>query len=534
MQDNMSRFDITHTQKDPDEWSQIAYQRVGQNNLQAHVFGGFLLAGTVAVMSTPITGALVVGYVLWTAIEKGRSQSRNFEALDKGCIAHVLDDSDFRAYARQVGPDKLNDELTYALQEDYKLSDTALEYLETSNPGLLNAPQKPFALPASIATNTDSNTAIAGLPDLTIDIVEAMTSPVQNCAIFGVGGSGKGMLVANALRRIKATNPNRKIFYIDPKSEPKEYGYLEGVVDEIRRKPCKNRPEQEICDWIDECLDEYLSWSATQEETLLVIDEGTVLGHAAKKCKNTRIGSHILHVSSLGGSAKEKVWLLAQSPYVGAMGLDLTTTSQIVNVCIISQDNSNVIKQWKKSSIMETIEQSALEELFKACPVPKTKRAIFWGGTSKWYAMPVLENYSSYNRDEDKPTGDALSTSDRASLRDATAVATAANPVDAVAQMVNKVARTKYNNLADFIKHDLKSDNTDEIKLAVVNTIRDRTDLLEKFNLGWLAIKDPIEALKLWASEPKTDEEIREAWLLKTQQRLNDQGVKHLREKLEN
>ncbi|MBW4563368.1 MAG: hypothetical protein KME32_19915 [Mojavia pulchra JT2-VF2] len=45
-----------------------------------------------------------------------------------------------------------------------------------------------------------------------IDIVGMIASLIRNCIIFGIGGSGKGMLVANALRRIKTDNQNRKIF----------------------------------------------------------------------------------------------------------------------------------------------------------------------------------------------------------------------------------------------------------------------------------------------------------------------------------
>ena len=126
---------------------------------------------------------------------------------------------------------------------------------------------------------------------------------------------------------------NNKIF---------SHGYTEGICDVIRRKSCENKLPEEIIDWMDGVLDEYTEWAATQKESLIVIDEGTILGDAAKKCKNTRIGSLILHVSSLADSKRKNVWLMAQSPYVGPLGLELGTTSQVVAVALVSGTNTCV------------------------------------------------------------------------------------------------------------------------------------------------------------------------------------------------
>ncbi|MEH1978689.1 MAG: hypothetical protein V7L27_05360 [Nostoc sp.] len=317
-----------------------------------------------------------------------------------------------------------------------------------------------------------------------IDIVREIASPIRNCIIFGIGGSGKGMLVANALRRIKAEKPNRKIFYIDPKNEPSEYGYTEGVVDVVRRKKCKNESPENICKWMDEVLDGtdesigYIEWANNQEESLLVIDEGSTLGDAAKKCRNERIGTLILHISSLGGSSKENVWLLAQSPYVGPLGLNLSATSQITAVAIISDKNTNVLKQWKKSPILEMIDLVQINTLIKASPC---NRAVFFGGNSTWGAMPELPNYSALDRDNDKPTGDSLSTEQRQQLRTFTAIQRSPSQ-----QMIDKLERTRHLTLEDFIVKELgQNDRADELKTAIVTLIRqtDHQGLIYKFNI---------------------------------------------------
>jgi hypothetical protein len=519
MEADMSRFDIAHTNKDPDEWSQIAYQRVGQNNLQAHVFGGFALAATVAVMSTPITGALVAAYVLWTAVEKGRSQARNFDAVDKGAIAHVLEESEFRAYARQVGEQKLNEELSYAVQEDYKLSDTAIDYLENSNPALLNAPQKVFTL--SPQATTDSTTFAI---NNNIDIVGQLTSRIGNALLIGTPGSGKGMLLANCIRAAKAKHPDLKVFVIDPKADPDEQGYWEGAADVLKSYACERAEPEKVVNFLEKSFKEYYEYWEQHKRVLLILDEGTLIGSKAKTAKSDAVKNFVIAIASAGDSQGRNIWLTSLSPFVGDLGINLNASSQLTAVAIVRE--VGVLRQWSKASTIEKAEPVAIQALIDES---ECKRAVYSGVTGQWHSMPTLHNYSAKNRDERKPNGDALSTSDRAYLRTVTDVKT--KPVE---QVVAKVAKTKFDNLNDFIKHEMKADITDEIKLAVVAAIRDRTDLLEKFNLGWLAIKDPVEALRLWASESKTDEEIREAWLLHTQQHLNDRGVKHLREKLEN
>ena len=281
------------------------------------------------------------------------------------------------------------------------------------------------------------------------------------------------MLVANAIRQIKAENPARKIFYIDPKNEPGEYGYTDGFVDIVHRKSCDGKCPEEICDWLDDVLDKYTEWANQQEESLLIIDEGSTLGDAAKKTKNARIGTLILHTASLGGAKRKNVWLMAQSPFVGALGLELSATSQITAVALVSEQNLNVIKQWQRSPILEKVDLDRLSGLIKESPV---NRAVFVGSNAKWWAMPQLNNYSAIDRDSNKPTGDSLSTQERQELRDRTATQ----------QMIAQLERTAHTDLNAFISQELgAADRIDEVRMAIVQTIRkvSHSGLVYKFKL---------------------------------------------------
>lgn len=475
----MSRFDIQKTQRTPEEWSAIAFKQTTENGLQWKIAMGVIVAAIATSATSPLTGLLIFGWTIYNGIQKAKEVQRNQSAIrDYGCVAHVLEGDDFRGYLQQVGEHGVKSELKFAQSQGYSVSDSALDYMEE---GMGNGEQEiakylpipshqpPTPITQQPITNTQSsiheNTNI-------FDITKAISSPVQNCIILGVGGSGKGILVSNALRRIKAENPSRKIFYVDPKNEPKEYGYTEGVVDIVKRKTCSNKCPEEICDWLDEVLDEYIEWVKDQPESLLVIDEGMVIGDACKKTKNTRISTLILHIASLGGAKRENVWLVTQTPFVGAMGLNLTSSSQMKWVTLIGENDAGVLKQWSKTSTLENISLEKLNSLTQESPV---NRAVYWGGHSKWYALPELTNYSQIDRDNNKPVGDALTSQERESLRGRT-----------TELMIEKLERTKHLNLNDFIAQELgETERVEEVKEAIVRTI-------QKANHGGLMYKFKI------------------------------------------
>ncbi|MBD2459304.1 hypothetical protein H6G80_35405 [Nostoc sp. FACHB-87] len=478
----MSRFDIQKIQRSPSEWSAIAFKQTTENNIQWKIALGVIVAAVAASATSPVTGVAIACWSIFSAWQQAKEVQRNQTAIrDYGCVAHVLEGDDFRCYYRQVGEQAVEAELTFANQQGYALSETALDYLEEREN--VGSGQALSASPTVISPQPLVNNPLVAVATQSsvhessniFDIVSAIASPVQNCVILGVGGSGKGILVSNALRRIKADNPNRKIFYVDPKNEEGEYGYTNGVVDVVKRKTCKNRCPEEICDWLDEVLDEYIQWASQQEESLLVVDEGMVIGDACKKTKNTRIGTLILHISSLGGAKRENSWLITQTPFVGAMGLNLTSSSQMKWVTLVGGNDLGVIKQWGKAATMENISLDRLGSLISESPV---NRAVYWGGYSKWYAMPQLANYSAIDRDNNKPNGDALSTEERQLLREREASATQ--------QMIDQLERTRCLDLDEFIVHELKAgDRLNEIKGKIIRIIRQREHygLVYKFKL---------------------------------------------------
>ncbi|MCC5625922.1 hypothetical protein [Nostoc sp. CHAB 5715] len=285
------------TQRTPEQWSAIAFKSTTENNIQWNIALGLIVAAIAASATSGITGALIAGWTLYSSFKKAKEIQRNQTAIrEYGCIAHILDGDDFRAYIQQVGKDNIERELHFASSQEYAFSNAAIDYIEDTSQSSqsLNQPLATVTSSNSLQESTflsqQSNSHYTELastntsssihnPTHIIDIVREIASPIRNCIIFGIGGSGKGMLVANALRRIKAENPNRKIFYIDPKNEASEYGYTEGVVDVVRRKKCKNESPENICNWMDEVLDGtdeeigYIEWANNQSESFVPLHQ---------------------------------------------------------------------------------------------------------------------------------------------------------------------------------------------------------------------------------------------------------------------
>jgi hypothetical protein len=95
--------------------------------------------------------------------------------------------------------------------------------------------------------------------------------------------------------------------------------------------------------------------------------------------------------------------------------------------------------------------------------------------------MPELPNYSALDRDNDKPTGDSLSTQQRQQLRTFTAIQLSPSQ-----QMIDKLERTRHLTLEDFIVKELReNERGDELKTAILTLIRqtDHQGLIYKFKI---------------------------------------------------
>jgi hypothetical protein len=408
----MTRFNPEKNSKTPEEWSVTALNTVKNNNLQWNVIGGLILGALAASAASPITGVLVAGYFLWDSWKKAGEIQRNQSAIAEiGCVAQVLEGDDFCDYARQVGKDAVVVELKFAVERNLALSAAAADFLEANQtPQPLIATAKTLLEKAGLQVEVKSSEQVYSNPDDDFDIVASMTNRVSNSFILGINGAGKGILVSNALRAAKVKHPKLKIFYIDPKHDKKERGYTAGVVDEIKRYKCETEEPSVVVAWLEKCFKEFNEYAeaneANGERTLLILDEGTVLGLKCKIAKSTILLDRLSSLTSLGDSSGKNIWFVGQTPFVNGSGIDLSASSQLVTIALVGAENRNALNQWKRSAMVNKLNN--VDEYIEKSPV---QRAIFFGKTAKWYPMPRLENYSGYDRDNrkilDKPDDEA-------------------------------------------------------------------------------------------------------------------------------
>lgn len=171
----MSAFNPNSHKLTAAEWQEIAKDRNEETGAQFTIIGGVVLGLFAAAAASPITGLLVAGYFACKAWQDTQAANRNEEAIDSyGCVAHLLKASDLKDYARQVGDDTAAAEITFALENGYRVTNAAIEFAESRGVDVdaLMAPQLPAAkrTEASEAETTDT------------PAIETTATPVQDTA----------------------------------------------------------------------------------------------------------------------------------------------------------------------------------------------------------------------------------------------------------------------------------------------------------------------------------------------------------------
>ena len=355
----------------------------GDGNNQFILIGGFSIA-LLAGSFSPLLGLLIGAYALFKTIQGAGKQGKSLVASLEGDCLHALTGDDFIKATKSMGYAKSKEEIERALEKDLPLSREAWEFARSLPLPVESRLLTPVIPVAVVDTKADTKAES-----------QLRKMATKNLSILGLGGSGKGILVSNLLRWAKQANSSLKIMVVDPKADEREKGYWQAA-DKLEALAVRDLEAEEVISWLDHCLDQYLTWIGEIEsqggEGLLIIDELLVSGHHCKKLKYNRIGSLILSIASLGDCLGRKIWVLTQTPYVGSVGLDLTSLSQINWITIVTEDQN--LKSWKQAANLPDFTQESLSGKIASSPV---KRAIAIG--NEWLSMPRLENYSSLCRD---------------------------------------------------------------------------------------------------------------------------------------
>ncbi|MDF5729656.1 MAG: type IV secretion system DNA-binding domain-containing protein [Rhizonema sp. PD38] len=146
-----------------------------------------------------------------------------------------------------------------------------------------------------------------------IDIISEMSDRISNTIVFGIPGSGKTLLVSNAVRAAKAKHPKLKIFVIDPKGDTKEQGYFDSC-DVVKQFQSMDAKPSSVAVWAEAAFNEYAKYAQSNERTLLICDEGSMLGNKLQQAKSTLLVDKLTSYTSGSDSAGRNVWFLMQTP----------------------------------------------------------------------------------------------------------------------------------------------------------------------------------------------------------------------------
>ena len=410
----MTNFDPQGDFKNIDQWEMLAERKASNTGMAAKIIGGVLVGGAGVAFGVELLGGIAAAWCVKSAWDASKSIGKRLRLVpDCGCNAFLLSEDEFRTYVKQFGDETVYQELTFAKDAGAELSPFAESWLRTCNKQLTGSNSEQLALTQSVAQSVQQPVAVTSLPssvpqtttqvdvwnpnaDNEVDIVGEMTNQIGNYFVVGIGGSGKGMLLANALREVKRKHPGKKIFLVNGKVDPKEAGYFDGIVDVEKPLHCESAKPQTVAAWFDAAMEDYDKFAGANNGALLVIDEGTIIGARLKTAKCTTLTDKLIGITSCGGSSGKNVWFVAQTPFVGANGSDTSGISQLTPIVLVNETNLSVVDSWKRASLFKKFDTEEISELVDQS---ECNRAVYFGKNAQWYAMNKLTNYSAFDRD---------------------------------------------------------------------------------------------------------------------------------------
>ena len=485
----MTNFDPQGDYKDIERWELIAENKASNTGMAAKIIGGVVVGGAGIAFGVELLGGIAAAWCIKSAWDASKNIGKRLRLVrDCGCNAFVLSEDEFGTYVKQFGQDTVIQELTFAKQAGAELTPFAESWLLTCNKQL-PAQQEQMALTQSVAQSVQQSVMVPSSTPLVetqrevwnpnadreVDIVREMTDLISNYFVVGIGGSGKGMLLANAVREVKRKHPNKKIFLVNGKVDPKENGYFDGIVDVEKPLHCESAKPQTVAAWFEAAMEDFDNFAEQNNGALLVIDEGTIIGARLKTAKCTTLTDKLIGITSCGGSSGKNVWFVAQTPFVGANGSDTSGISQLTPIVLVNSTNLSVVDSWKRASIFKKFDTNEISELVSQS---ECNRAVYFGKTAQWYAMNKLTNYSAFDRDTGKMISD-VKTAD-------------VHNQDTVLQQLEQQFNKVDERLIDCIYFEKLCDATEPVSFeAIRNHVKRNLPSMGKVNL----IQDAIDSL---------------------------------------
>ena len=379
-----------------------------------------ILGGAAFCLFNPIglpVALLAASPFFWNAVRNAHRNGLNAEYLARtGLFAHSLNADQLIRLTKIVGKDSVVSQLLAAREDRKPFSGDALDYLEAVGCDLepeqdlktfLLAPEsvveaaetKPLTVSDLECLGQSAPTSGTNFNQKTYSPIDAIVpdnGTIKSTLIVGVPGAGKGVVVSNAIQKLRTVRPDLTVFVADPKASEKESGYWAWLPrEQLIREPILDRSPEDKEAWLFDVIEAFQT--RCKRNALLVIDELTILVNALSTKGRARFGDKIVSISSGGDSEGLYLWGIAQTASAKSLGLgDGSIRSVLKGVAIVGGDNAGAIKSVRRTDFVCHIDDQDLARLRRKSPVD---RAWYDGVTNSWYPMPELPNLSGYDRD---------------------------------------------------------------------------------------------------------------------------------------
>lgn len=392
----MSAFNPNHHKLSAADWQSIARETNSEVGSQFKIIGGVVLGLFAAASASPITGLLVAGYFGYQAWKDTQAANRNDEAIDSyGCVAHLLKEADLKTYTRQIGAEKALEEITFAIENGYRVSSAALDFIEDQGVDVETITSRPALAAAKSDEATIEQAAIVASEPT--DHAPGQPSPVpyligdrlRTSLIVSVSGGGKDILLSNALRAFLPAHAGFKVVVADCKDDPKEYGYYDDLPNvSVHRLNVAISSDGEVVEWVDRWVEEFLH---LPERALLICNEGTLI-----RAKSKRYVQAIDGLVSSGDSRQKYCWEAGQSAHTDDLQINGAARSRFRLLIIGLQGEEMQVEAVLAAKFVADTARNMndIKTMMIRSPVDRA-----WSDGQRWFAMPRLENYSNYNRD---------------------------------------------------------------------------------------------------------------------------------------
>lgn len=427
----------TYSQND---WVDVAESRVeATHNPKLYIGLGLVGGLVVGSLLNPVAGVSTLLYGLYQAWQGNEKNTDYLEAVNDGLIAPVLGRQELQHYIRLQGRPRVQQELHLALRRGLPLSeaataaakaygldfsenviDVAAELLEATQleldrpePGRPSEGQgigvstrlhaidvaSPIETPP-ISEHPVSN-HLAPNHAAELRLIEDLATPVQNTLIIGKPGSGKSMILANSLRHLKTIQPNRTLYLIDPKADPLEQPYWQGVCDCVAAKACAELLPLDVWDWVQSCIQEYRLLPSPK---LLVLDELRYLSNTFARINDSKTKAldtfwYIIEsFTSLGDVTGSHVWGASQSAHTSDLKISGGSLGQFRVIALVNCVDFGFYDTLSATNIVQRHPDACHLQQVVAAQSP-VGRVYYDSRSRKWHPLPALSNHSQRDRD---------------------------------------------------------------------------------------------------------------------------------------